>query len=78
MKTTIKIYQTTALYAVIGDTTNVASRICSAAEAGEIPIDGSTRASIEPAALVVEPTPVIIARGEDQPVPVHRVLRRRT
>lgn len=61
-------------YAVIGDTTNVASRICSAAGPGEILIDEPTRVGIAPATFVIEPAPPITAKGKDQPVPVHRVL----
>lgn len=61
-------------YAVIGDTTNVASRTCSAAGPGEILIDEPTRVGIASATFVIEPAPPIDAKGKDQPVPVHRVL----
>lgn len=61
-------------YAVIGDTTNVASRICSAAGPDEILIGEQTRSRVAPGAFVLEPSPPIVAKGKDAPVYVHRVL----
>jgi adenylate cyclase len=60
-------------YAVIGDTTNVASRICSAAGPGEILVGEQTRSRITPGVCLLEPAPPIAAKGKDRPVPVHRV-----
>lgn len=60
-------------YAVIGDTTNVASRICSAASPGEILIGERTQALVSPGAFILEPAPPISAKGKDRPVAVHRV-----
>ncbi len=60
-------------YAVIGDTTNVASRICSAAGPDEILIGEQTQARISPGVFLLEPVPPIAAKGKDRPVPVHRV-----
>jgi class 3 adenylate cyclase len=60
-------------YAVIGDTTNVASRICSAAGPGEILIGEETRARISPGVFRLETLAPIAAKGKDRPVPVHRV-----
>lgn len=60
-------------YAVIGDTTNVASRICSSAGPGEILVGELTRARVSSGPFVLEPAPPIIAKGKDQPVGVYRV-----
>ncbi|NBT12192.1 MAG: adenylate/guanylate cyclase domain-containing protein [Planctomycetia bacterium] len=60
-------------YAVIGDTTNVASRICSAAGPGEILVGEETRSRISPGVFRLESLPPIAAKGKDQPVPVHRL-----
>lgn len=60
-------------YAVIGDTTNVASRICAAAGPGEILIGEQTHARISPGVFLLEPVPPIAAKGKERPVPVHRV-----
>ncbi|MFM8952249.1 MAG: adenylate/guanylate cyclase domain-containing protein [Planctomycetaceae bacterium] len=61
-------------YAVIGDTTNVASRICSATGPGEILVGEQTRGLLSPGAFVVQPAPPIVAKGKDQPVDVYRIL----
>lgn len=60
-------------YAVIGDTTNVASRICSAAGPDEILVGEQTRAQVSPGAFVLEQVPPVIAKGKDEPVGVYRV-----
>ncbi|MFM8803117.1 MAG: adenylate/guanylate cyclase domain-containing protein, partial [Planctomycetia bacterium] len=60
-------------YAVIGDTTNVASRICSAAGPGEILVGDVTRGRASPTAFVFETLPPIAAKGKDEPVVIHRV-----
>lgn len=61
-------------YAVIGDTTNVASRICSATGPGEILVGEQTRGLVSPGTFVLEPAPPIVAKGKDRPVDVYRVL----
>lgn len=63
-------------YAVIGDTTNVASRICSAAGPGEILIGAPTRALVSAGAFEIEPVPPITAKGKDLPLEVYRVRPR--
>ena len=60
-------------YAVIGDTTNVASRICSGAGRDEILVGEETRAQLSPGRFALEPAPPISAKGKDEPVPVYRV-----
>ena len=60
-------------FAVIGDTTNVASRICSAAGPGEILIGEQTRALVTADRFVLEPMPPIDAKGKERPVDVYRV-----
>jgi adenylate cyclase len=60
-------------YATIGDATNVASRACSAAAAGEIVVTESTRARLRDARWKLEargPTPV---KGKDEPLDLYAV-----
>jgi len=61
-------------YAVIGDTTNVASRICSVAEAGEILIAESTRLLLTRPGLELQPLPPVTVKGKAEPLSLHRVL----
>jgi len=61
-------------YATIGDTTNVTSRICSAAQAGEILISQSTFDKISDRTLPIEEIPPVLVKGKDQPLQLHRVL----
>jgi class 3 adenylate cyclase len=63
-------------YAVIGDTTNVASRICSAAEGGEILIADSTRALLTPLGFAMEALPPVAVKGKGEPLQLHRILLR--
>jgi len=63
-------------YAVIGDTTNVASRICSVAEAGEILIADSTRALLTPLGFAIEALPPVAVKGKGEPLQLHRILLR--
>jgi len=63
-------------YAVIGDTTNVASRICSVAEAGEILIADSTRALLTPPGVALTTLPPVAVKGKGEPLQLHRVLLR--
>jgi len=59
-------------YAVIGDTTNVAARICSAAGAGEILVSDETRRRHSGQRVAFEGLPAIAAKGKEAPVAVHR------
>jgi class 3 adenylate cyclase len=60
-------------YAVIGDTTNVASRICSAAAAGEILIAESTRSLLSRGGVVLEALPPVAVKGKADPLRLHRI-----
>ena len=60
-------------YAVIGDTTNVASRICGVAAAGEILVAESTRALLGATGVRLEPVPPVAVKGKDAPLVLHRV-----
>jgi class 3 adenylate cyclase len=60
-------------YAVIGDTTNVAARICSAAGPQETLVSDATRRGHSGRGVVFEDVPAIAAKGKDGPVIVHRV-----
>ena len=60
-------------YAVIGDTTNVASRICSAAGAGEVLIADSTRALLTRPGIVLDALPPVAVKGKAEPLLLHRV-----
>jgi class 3 adenylate cyclase len=63
-------------YAVIGDTTNVASRICAVAEAGEILIADSTRALLTPPGVALAALPPVAVKGKGEPLHLHRVVLR--
>ena len=60
-------------YAVIGDTTNVAARICAAAGREETLVSETTRSWHSGGGVVFDPLPAIAAKGKDAPVVVHRV-----
>jgi class 3 adenylate cyclase len=60
-------------YACIGDTTNVSSRVCSAAEAREVVISASTRAALTTSEFTLEAMPPMPAKGKDEPLEVYRV-----
>jgi class 3 adenylate cyclase len=60
-------------YAVIGDTTNVAARICAAAGRQETLVSDATRNWHSGEGVVFQPAPAIAAKGKDSPVVVHRV-----
>jgi len=61
-------------YTVIGDTVNTASRLCSAAHAGEILITESFRNAL-PGSPSVSQVPPLVLKGKRDPVPVYRVTR---
>jgi class 3 adenylate cyclase len=60
-------------FAVIGDTTNTAARLQSAARTGEVVIAGSTRDAIGEDA-VAEPLAPVEAKGKREPVAAFRLL----
>jgi adenylate cyclase len=60
-------------YATIGDTTNVASRVCSAAGAGEILITQSTHDRLTERLWRLEPLPPTSVKGKDEPLMLYRV-----
>jgi adenylate cyclase len=59
-------------YAHIGDTTNVASRICNAAQADEIMIDQSTFSKLKNRSLPLEKVPPTKVKGKKQPLQLYR------
>ncbi|MBD2149301.1 FHA domain-containing protein [Pseudanabaena sp. FACHB-1277] len=61
-------------YTNIGDTMNVASRICTAAQAGEVYISASTMAKIAQFNLPLEKLALIKVKGKDEPLQLYRVL----
>jgi adenylate cyclase len=65
----------TMSYSVIGDTVNTASRICSAAKAGEIIVSEYTRREVG-RLFHMEAIDPILAKGKDQPVKVFNITGR--
>lgn len=63
-------------YATIGSTTNLASRICGVAEAGEIVIDESCRRRLDLESWQLEPIPPATVKGHSEPLTLFRVLSR--
>jgi adenylate cyclase len=61
-------------YTNIGDTMNVASRICTAAQAGEVFISESTMSKISVLNLPLEKLDLIKVKGKDEPLQLYRVL----
>ncbi|HKP16767.1 MAG TPA: adenylate/guanylate cyclase domain-containing protein [Gemmatimonadaceae bacterium] len=61
-------------FTVIGDTVNTASRLCSAAESGEILITEAMRRALKSAPPLAE-CPALELKGKSQPLPVYRVER---
>jgi adenylate cyclase len=61
-------------FTVIGDVVNTASRLCSAAESGEILITESLRRALSAPPRLTECPPVEL-KGKSQALPVYRVER---
>lgn len=61
-------------YATIGDTTNVTSRICSAAEADEIMISQTTVDKLKELNFPLEKIPPVTVKGKDEPLQLYRLL----
>ncbi|MEC4892311.1 MAG: adenylate/guanylate cyclase domain-containing protein [Oscillatoria sp. PMC 1051.18] len=61
-------------FATIGDTTNVASRVCSAAEADEIMISQSTFDKLKDKTIPLEKLPPVMVKGKDEPLQLYKVL----
>lgn len=61
-------------YALIGDTTNVASRICNVARAGEIVISQSTLDRLQDRHFPLEDMGLQKVKGKDEPLQLYRVL----
>jgi adenylate cyclase len=61
-------------YTNIGDTMNVASRICNAAKAGEVLISESTLAQISHLDIPTQKIAPVMVKGKDQPLQLYRIL----
>ncbi len=61
-------------YGTIGDTTNVSSRICSVAKAGEILISQSTFDKLSSRNIPLEKLPPVQVKGKSQPLQLYRIL----
>jgi adenylate cyclase len=60
-------------YATLGDATNVASRVCDAAPAGEILVSETTRQRLTTARFPLEPLGPVPLKGRDEPLVLHRL-----
>lgn len=61
-------------YAAIGDTTNVTSRICGVAKAGEILISQSTFDKFEEQSFPLEKLDPVLVKGKEYPLQLYRLL----
>ena len=57
-------------YTAIGDAVNLASRLCSKADAGQVLVSGAVRAAVE---APLEPVGAMQVKGVAEPVEVHRL-----
>ncbi len=60
-------------YAAIGDTTNVASRICNVAKAGEILLSEQTLAKLQHRELPLEELPPVRVKGKAELLQLYRL-----
>ncbi len=60
-------------YATIGDTTNLASRICDATQPGEILLSAATRAKLDNAHFTLTPLPPRKVKGKEEALELYRV-----
>jgi adenylate cyclase len=60
-------------YATIGDTTNIASRICGVAGEGELLVADSTHRKLRDRAVQLTPLDPVVVKGKDLPLLLHRV-----
>jgi class 3 adenylate cyclase len=61
-------------YAAIGDTTNVTSRICAVAKAGEILISQSTFSQLKSWNFPLTKLDPVSVKGKEQPLQLYRLL----
>lgn len=61
-------------YAHIGDTMNVASRICGVAAANEIVVSEATLEHMHQQGLPVEKLPLVTVKGKEEPLQLYKVL----
>ena len=61
-------------YAAIGDTTNVTSRICDVAQAGEILVSQSTCDRLKALSLPFKKMPPVKVKGKEQPLQLYHLL----
>jgi adenylate cyclase len=61
-------------YGTIGDTNNVASRICSVAKADEILVSHSTYLGLQDQMLPFEKLEPVKVKGKDEPIQVYKLL----
>ncbi|MCW6036989.1 FHA domain-containing protein [Spirulina subsalsa FACHB-351] len=65
-------------YAAIGDTTNVTSRICNVARAGEILLSQSTMDQLQPGLFALEKLRPVRVKGKTEPLQLYRLDWRQT
>lgn len=61
-------------YATIGDTTNVAARICNVAQAGEILMSEATLSRIPQGTFETQPVDPVSVKGKETPLKLHRLI----